>query len=149
MSTTGTLVTARGNRPLRTRRGSKHRLRYPTRSLLSSTKRSLRGKPAPSLVAVAIRRVLEATAVDQGAPGPNLSMQIRWLATEGKIPHQLAEMMNVSRTLGNLGAHHSEFGFNDDDVTTLIDFTRTLFEYLYVAPAKLEAFRKSVEERKQ
>jgi hypothetical protein len=57
-------------------------------------------------------------------------------------------MMNVSRTLGNLGAHHGNFAFNEGDVTTVIDFARTLFEYIYVAPAKVEAFRKSVEERK-
>jgi hypothetical protein len=103
---------------------------------------------APGLVAVAVRRVLEAIAVDQGAPGPNLHQKIRWLADEGKIPPQLADMMNVSRTLGNLGAHYGSFQFNDDDVTTIIDFARTLFEYLYVAPAKVEAFRKSVEARK-
>jgi hypothetical protein len=29
-----------------------------------------------------------------------------------------------------------------------MDFARTLFEYLYVAPAKVDAFRKSVEVRK-
>lgn len=103
---------------------------------------------APGLVAVAVRRVLEAIAVDQGAPDATLREQIRWLGTQGKIPPQLADMMNVSRTLGNLGAHHTAFNFNDDDVRTVIEFARALFEYIYVAPAKVEAFRKSVEERK-
>jgi Domain of unknown function (DUF4145) len=103
---------------------------------------------APGLAAVAVRRVLEAIAMDQGAQGDNLGQQIRSLADDGKIPLQLADMMNASRTLGNLGAHHTRFGFNEDDVKTVIDFARTLFEYLYVAPAKVEAFRKSVAERK-
>jgi hypothetical protein len=102
----------------------------------------------PGLAAVAVRRVLEAIAMDQGAPEMDLAGQIRWLATERKIPPQLADMMNASRTLGNLGAHHTGFGFSDDDVRTVIDFARTLFEYLYVAPAKVETFRKCLAQRK-
>lgn len=109
---------------------------------------SVQQQASPGLVAVAVRRVLEAIAVDQGAPDVPLAAQIRWLADQGKIPPQLADMMNVSRTLGNLGAHHTGFGFTIDDVKTVIDFAGTLFEYLYVAPAKVEAFRKSVAERK-
>jgi hypothetical protein len=102
----------------------------------------------PGLVAVAIRRMLEAIARDQGAHGPSLNHQIRSLADDGKILPQLADMMSVSRTLGNLGAHHTDLRFNADDVKTLIEFSMTLFEYLYVAPAKVKAFRKSVQDRK-
>jgi hypothetical protein len=103
---------------------------------------------APGLVAVAVRRVLEAIAADQGAEGHNLNAQIRWLAGENKIPPQLYEMMSVSRTLGNLGAHHGGIAVNEQDVDMIIDFARTIFEYLYVAPAKVAALRQSIDARK-
>jgi hypothetical protein len=109
---------------------------------------SAQQQTGPGLVAVAVRRVLEAIVMEQGAPQTNLRAQIRWLADQGQIPPQLADMMHVSRTLGNLGAHHSGFNFTEDDVKTVMDFVRTLFEYLYVAPAKVEALSRSVAERK-
>lgn len=103
---------------------------------------------APGLAAVGVRRVLEAIADDQHAPGRTFSDQIKFLGTEGIIPTQLADMMDVSRTLGNLGAHFTGFDVTQDDVATLTEFVLALFEYIYVAPAKVEAFRRSVDQRK-
>jgi hypothetical protein len=103
---------------------------------------------APGLAAVGIRRVLEAIAEDQHAQGRTLRDQIKWLGAEGIIPEQLAEMMDASRTLGNLGAHFTSFSVTEDDVTTLTEFALAIFEYIYVAPAKVAAFRDSVAKRK-
>lgn len=103
---------------------------------------------APGLAAVGIRRVLEAIADEQSIPGRTLRDQIKFLGTEGIIPTQLADMMDVSRTLGNLGAHFTGFNVTEDDVATLTEFVLALFEYIYVAPAKVEAFRRSVDQRK-
>jgi hypothetical protein len=104
---------------------------------------------APGLAAVGIRRVLEGIAHDQNAAGRVLRDQIRWLGDEGIIPTQLAEMMDVSRLLGNMGAHYApDMNITLEDVETLTEFVLALFEYIYVAPAKVEAFRRSVEARK-
>ncbi len=103
---------------------------------------------APGLAAVGMRRVLEAIAEDQQAQGRTLRDQIKWLGEEGIIPEQLAAMMDASRTLGNLGAHFTSFNVTQDDVTTLTEFALAIFEYIYVAPAKVAAFRESVAQRK-
>ena len=57
-------------------------------------------------------------------------------------------MMDVGRDLGNVGAHFGESTITQEQLKSLIEFTLAIFEYLYVAPAKIEAFRKSLEKRK-
>jgi hypothetical protein len=103
---------------------------------------------APRLAAVGIRRTLEAIALDQGAEGRTLRDQIKWLGANHKIPTQLADMMDISRNLGNLGAHFTEVNVTAGDVDTLVEFVLAVFEYIYVAPAKVKAFRQSVADRK-
>jgi hypothetical protein len=105
-------------------------------------------KQSPALAAVALRKCLEGIASDRNASGPTLLAQIRDLANRDQIPQQLADMMNVGRSIGNIGAHYGNVQVTDDDIEALTQFTLALFEYIYVAPARIEALRASLAERK-
>ena len=61
----------------------------------------------------------------------------------------LTDMMNISRVSGNVGAHFGESTVTVDEVKSPIEFTSAIFEYVYVALAKVEKVRKSVQETKR
>jgi len=103
---------------------------------------------SPSLAAVGIRKCLEGICDDQNAQGHTLARRIKHLGSNGIIPKTLTEMMDTSRVLGNIGAHFGTSSVTDSDVRVLVEFTLAIFEYIYVAPARIEAVRKSLEKRK-
>lgn len=102
---------------------------------------------APSLAVVGIRRSLEAIVEDQRAEGRNLAARIRFLGSKGDIPQILIDMMESGRLIGNIGAHYGRQHVTQDDVLVLVEFTRAIFEYIYVAPARIASIRKSLERR--
>jgi hypothetical protein len=91
--------------------------------------------------AVLIRRTLEVMCQYEKAKGRDLNAKIQALATSGRIPQPLADMAQLTRQIGNLGAHvdPSNDKVTEGDVTTMIDFLEAILEYLYVAPAKIAA----------
>lgn len=97
---------------------------------------------SPSSCAVLVRRTLEAVCKDKNAVGRTLADQLRNLADAGKVPQPLVDIARQLKQLGNLGAH---FDVNDnvtsEDVPLILDFVELLLEYLYVAPAKIQAVR--------
>lgn len=103
---------------------------------------------APSLTAVGIRRCLEGICNDQNAEGNNLATQIKFLGAKGIIPKTLIEMMDLNRTFGNRGAHFGASSITPDEVRIQIEFTLAIFEYIYVAPARIDAVRNSLQNRK-
>lgn len=70
-----------------------------------------------------------------------LADQLRSLADSGRIPRTLADVALHLKQLGNLGAHFDEVEVTEEDVPIILDFVELLLEYLYVAPAKIEAVR--------
>lgn len=102
---------------------------------------------APSLAAVGIRKCLEGICEDQKAQGRNLAQQINFLGSSGVIPKTLTDMMNTSRAFGNIGAHYSDANITVEELNFLIEFTLAIFEYIYVAPARIESARKLLENR--
>ena len=103
---------------------------------------------APSLAAVGIRKCLEGIANDQRAEGRTLGQRIKYLSDRGVIPQTLIEMMDISRGIGNIGAHYSKSTVTLDEIRTLIEFTLAIFEYIYVAPSKIEIVRRSLETKR-
>jgi len=63
---------------------------------------------APNAFAVQIRRALEAICKDRGASKGTLVQNLKELAKKGEIPPTLAEVTDVLRFIGNLGAHAAE-----------------------------------------
>ena len=102
---------------------------------------------APSLTAVGIRKCLEAVCDDRHAQGKDLAARIAFLSSTGAIPKTLGEMMDASRAFGNIGAHFGQNSVTAEQAKTLLEFTLAIFEYIYVAPAKIEAVRKSLQTR--
>jgi len=96
---------------------------------------------APNAFATQIRRALEAICDDRGVKKGVLKNRLNELAALGEIPPILAEMTEVLRLLGNIGAHATDLGVKPGHVYAIDDFFRAIIEYVYVAPSKLKEFR--------
>ena len=96
---------------------------------------------APNAFAVQIRRALEAVCEDRGAQKKVLQVMLRELSDKGEIPRVLAEMTDVLRLLGNIGAHAADQSVRPSQVYALDEFFRAVVEYVYIAPSKLKVFR--------
>lgn len=96
---------------------------------------------APNAFAVQIRRALEALCDDRSAKKGVLQLRLQDLVSRGEIPPVLAEMTDVLRLLGNIGAHAADQSIKPGHVLAIDDFFRVIIEYVYVAPSKLKEFR--------
>jgi uncharacterized protein DUF4145 len=94
-------------------------------------------KKSPSSFVVQLRRAFEALAKDKKATGNNLNRQIQSLIDQEQLPGLFAEMMHITRIIGNAGAHDSEQDITTKEVEVADKFLRAVIEYLYVAPALL------------
>ncbi|MGZ3644246.1 MAG: DUF4145 domain-containing protein [Ktedonobacteraceae bacterium] len=95
----------------------------------------------PNACAVLVGRTLEAACNHEQAQGRTLAQKLNYLAENGRIPNTLAEMARQLKELRNLGAHDAEDEVTEQDVPIILDFLEAILEYLYVAPAKIEAVR--------
>ncbi len=95
----------------------------------------------PNACAVLVGRTLEAACNHEQAQGRTLAQKLNYLAQNGRIPNTLAEMARQLKELRNLGAHDAEDEVTEEDVPIILDFLEAILEYLYVAPAKIEAVR--------
>lgn len=103
---------------------------------------------APNAFAVQIRRALEAMCKDRGAKKGTLQVMLKELAGRGEIPPVLAEMTDVLRLLGNIGAHASNDSVTTSQARAINEFFRAVIEYVYIAPSKLKEFRDSLKKAK-
>lgn len=104
---------------------------------------------APNAFAVQIRRALEALCDDRKAKGRNLGEKLKDLSGRGEIPPVLSEMTDVLRLIGNIGAHGIDQTVHQLHVFALDDFFKAIVEYVYVAPARLREFKKSMGKMKK
>lgn len=98
---------------------------------------------------VLIRRALEQVCLDKKAQGLSLKKKIEDLATKEIIPSKLAEMADLIRVLGNMGAHESNFDLTKRDIYELDDFFLAVIEYVYVAPERIKQLRNRVNNSQQ
>jgi hypothetical protein len=96
---------------------------------------------APNAFAVLLRRALESICEDRGVKHGVLARRLQMLAERGEIPPLLAEVSDVVRILGNVGAHASDVSVTPPDTWALDEFFRAIIEYVYVAPSKLEKYK--------
>ncbi len=95
----------------------------------------------PNACAVLVGRTLEAACNHEKAQGKVLADKLNYLAKTGRIPNTLADMAQYLKELRNLGAHADEDEVTEEDVPIILDFVEAILEYLYIAPAKVEAVR--------
>lgn len=101
---------------------------------------ALKVKPIhPGAFAVMAGKVLEAACNHEKAQGRNLAQKLDFLSKSGRIPITLVEMAKQVRLLRNLAAHDDEDEVTEEDIPIILEFLEAILEYLYVAPAKIEA----------
>lgn len=106
-------------------------------------------KISPTAFAVMIRRALEFLCEEQKAEGKTLSQKLQNLAQRKIIPETLAEMTNVLRILGNIGAHANDTVIKIEHVNAIKDFYDAIIEYVYIGPYKLKKLQESLKEEKE
>ncbi|HEX9128919.1 MAG TPA: DUF4145 domain-containing protein, partial [Gemmatimonadaceae bacterium] len=107
---------------------------------------------APLGFVILIRKALEAICDDRGIAKPkgregDLFHRLQKLRASGDIPPTLARMTDVIRTLGNAAAHEARDEITVPMTWPVDEFFRAIVEYVYIAPAKLDKFEKSLERR--
>lgn len=104
--------------------------------------RALKVKSEPNSFAVQIRRTLEAICIDRGGAGKNLQEDLKKLSQAGEFPPVVAEIALELKDIGNTGAHVRSQAVQDDQVQAIDDFSHLVVNYVYEAPARLEAYRR-------
>jgi len=102
---------------------------------------------APNAYAGQVRKALEFLCKDQNASGNNLYKQINSLVEKGILPPTFAEMTTLIRLLGNLGVHATEDEVSAWDAMLIDEFFRSIIEYVYVAPSKINRLKLRLEQR--
>ena len=100
---------------------------------------------APNAFAGQIRRALELICRDQKAQGSTLFQQLKDLVARGTFPGYFAEITDLMRHIGNLGAHDGHEDLSVWDVELLDDFFRSVVEYVYIAPSKIQRLRHRIQ----
>lgn len=100
-------------------------------------------KASPTAFVILARRLLEEICRDKGIIEPTLSQSLSKLTKQGVIPAPLSEASNLIRLVGNSGAHASDLAITVPQVWAIDDFIKAIVEYLYVAPERIERFKKS------
>lgn len=99
---------------------------------------------APNAFAVQIRRALESLCEDRGIKQGSLQMRLQELVSKGELPPVLAEMTDVLRAIGNIGAHASDRKVRHGQVSAIDEFFRAVVEYVYIAPNRIQSFKKQL-----
>lgn len=105
-------------------------------------------KISPTAFSALIRKALESITKEKKAHGNNLKEKVQDLADKKIIPGAMAEMADAIRILGNIGTHDADLKLGEQDVQDMDSFFTTLVEYVYVAPQKLAALKKRIDEGK-
>jgi Domain of unknown function (DUF4145) len=96
-------------------------------------------KVSPRSCAVMAGLALEAICTVEQAKGTSLAERLNNLAQSERIPHTLVGMAQHLRYFRNISAHAMEEKVTEADVPILLYFVEAILEYLYVAPATIQA----------
>lgn len=94
-----------------------------------------------AICALSIRRALEKMCKDKGATHRDLYSKLKYLAEAKILPPIIDEMAYVLKQLGNAAAHADDVVFDEEIVSSMIEFTQIILDYVYNMPAKLKAIQ--------
>ncbi|MPN46987.1 hypothetical protein SDC9_194586 [bioreactor metagenome] len=80
----------------------------------------------------------------QGENDGDLYKKLENLSSRNIMPPILNDMATILRRLGNAAAHADEADFPQEVVRSMIEFTQTILDYVYVLPDKLESIQKKL-----
>ena len=103
---------------------------------------------SPTSYAVQLGRALEAMCSEKNATGRGLFNQINFRITEGILPGNFGDLVEITRMFRNWGAHDAEHDVETADVEMIDEFFRAVIEYVYIAPAKVERAQELMNERR-
>jgi len=102
---------------------------------------------APNAFSVQIRRSLEIICSDQNAIGKTLYDQLKDLTNRGIFPGYFAEIIDLIRKVGNVGAHAGEEDVDFWDAELLDEFFKSIVEYVYIVPSKIQRLKERLGNR--
>jgi hypothetical protein len=94
-----------------------------------------------------IRRLLEFVCEDQCASGKSLFSKLSDLTSRGVLPGHFANITDLLRVVGNMGAHAEEDDLSVWDAELIDDFFRPVIDYVYIAPAKIQRMQQRLSMR--
>lgn len=102
---------------------------------------------APAAFVGQIRRLLEFVCAERNASGRTLFDKLSHLASQGVFPGYFADITDLLRVVGNMGAHATEEDLSVWDAELIDDFFRSVVDYVYVAPAKIRRMQERLRAR--
>lgn len=91
-----------------------------------------------------MRIALEYICNDHGATGRTLFDKLRALVSNKIFPGHFAEMTDLIRRVGNLGAHANDNEVDFWDAELLDEFFRIVVEYVYVTPSRIQRLKQRI-----
>jgi signal recognition particle subunit SEC65 len=101
-----------------------------------------------AICALSIRRTLEMMCKEKGETKGSLYQKLTNLALKGILPPILDKMASVLRTLGNNAAHAEDKDFPPKLVSSMIEFTEIILDYVYLLPKKLADIQSDIDKEK-
>ena len=101
---------------------------------------------SPGAFSVQIRKAIEFICNDQGATGRTLFDKLKALVANETFPGHFAEMTDLIRKVGNLGAHAGDDEVDFWDAEFLDEFFRFVVEYVYITPSRILSLKRRIEE---
>lgn len=95
-----------------------------------------------ALCLIGLRRTLEMICNEQGALSGNLVGKIEELAKKNILPPTLKEATEITRHFGNSAAHAETIEMTTHELNLIIEFIKSVIEYIYVIPQKMLLFKK-------
>ena len=93
---------------------------------------------------VKLRKTIELICNDKNANGHNLNEKIKSLFELGILPPTLKSASNVTRKLGNMGAHESEIEISNSELYSSIKLVEYVIKYIYILPNEIEMLEKKI-----
>lgn len=87
---------------------------------------------------LALRRALEKMCKDKGANGKDLFNKLKDLQSKKILPEIMNDISYILRKEGNSAAHADDIEFDQETVNLMIEFTQTIFDYVYTLPEKIK-----------
>ncbi|MBT2735151.1 DUF4145 domain-containing protein [Bacillus sp. ISL-7] len=91
-----------------------------------------------AICVLALRRALEKMCKDKGAVGRDLFSKLKDLQEKKILPEIINDVSTILRKEGNSAAHADDIEFDGETVGLMIEFTRTILDYVYTLPEKIK-----------
>jgi hypothetical protein len=99
-----------------------------------------------AICVLALRRSLEKMCKDKGAEGKDLFKKLKDLQDKNILPVIMNDVSYILRKEGNSAAHADDIEFDLETVNLMIEFTRTILDYVYTLPEKIKKAQERIKQ---